>query len=260
MSAGRLNPCVPKADRTRSREAERRLRTLRRAIGADLTRLRIDAPSSIARLAATAGLDRAYVGRIEAGTANPSLNTLIALAIALGADLSVRFYPGTGPRLTDRHQARMIETVLRRLTRDWIAHLEVAVSRPSRGVIDLVLERPQRRLLVIGEVYSAIARLEQQIRWSSEKAASIASSNIVGLGPAWTVSRLLVLRSTASNRDVARSFAASLQAAYPARTRDAVAALVDGGDWPGPALVWVAIEGERVELLNGPPRGVPVGR
>lgn len=251
---------VPETDRTRAREAARRLRTLRRAIGSDLTRLRTDAPSSISRLATTAGLDRTYVGRIEAGTANPSLETLVALGIALGADLSVRFYPGTGPRLTDRHQARMVESILRQLTPDWTAHLEVAVSRPSKGVIDLVLERPRERLLVVGEAYSAVARLEQQIRWSSEKAASIGSSNVGGLGPQWKVSRLLVLRSTAANRDLARSFAASLQAAYPARTRDAVAALIEGEAWPGDALIWVSIVGERVQLLDGPPRGVQLGR
>jgi transcriptional regulator with XRE-family HTH domain len=251
---------VPSSDRSRVREAERRLRALRRSIGTDVARLRTDAPSSISHLAHTAGIDRTYVGRIEAGDAKPSLEVLVALAIALGADLSVRFYPGTGPRLTDRHQARMIEAVLRRLTPDWTPHLEVAVSRPSRGVIDIVRERPTHGLLVVGEAYSAVARLEQQIRWSSEKAASIASSNLVVPGPAWTVSRLLILRSTASNRDLARSFTATLQAAYPARSNDAVAALVEGREWPGDAIVWVRIEGERVELLDGSPRGVPVGR
>jgi transcriptional regulator with XRE-family HTH domain len=233
---------------------------LRRSIGSDLTRLRMDSPTSISRLAETAGLDRTYVGRIESGGANPSLDALVALSIALGADLSVRFYAGTGPRLTDRHQARMVETILRRLAPDWKPHLEVAVSRPSRGVIDVLLEQQRQRLLVVGEAYSVVARLEQQIRWSSEKAASIGSSNLVGPGPDWTVSRLLVLRSTASNRELARGFSASLAAAYPARTREAVSALTDGTDWPGDALIWVRIDGERTELLDGPPRGVPVGR
>lgn len=260
MRRGRFNPGVPQTDRSRAREAERRLRSLRRSIGSDLTRLRVDTPTSISRLAETAGLDRTYVGRIEAGTANPSLEALVALGVALGADVNVRFYPGTGPRLTDRHQSRMIEVILRRLAPCWVPHLEVAVSRPARGVVDVVLERPAQRLLVVGEAYSAVARLEQQIRWSSEKAASIGSSSLVGPGPAWTVSRLLILRSTASNRELARSFAASLRAAYPAPSHAAVAALVEGREWPGDAIVWVRIEGERVELLDGPPRGVPIGR
>ena len=250
---------MPLSDRSRNREADRRLRTLQRSIGSDVTRLRSDAAVTMSRLAETAGLDRSFVGRIEAGLAHPSLETLVALSVALGADLTVRFYPGSGPRLTDRHQARMIELILRRLAPGWTAHLEVAVSTPSRGVIDAVFERPAERLMVVAEAHSAIGRLEQQIRWSAQKSAAIASSSL-GPRPEWTVSRLLLLRSTAANRDLARSFAATLQAAYPARTRDAVTALVDGGPWPGDAIVWVRIEGERVELLDGPPRGVLTGR
>ncbi|MDO8484912.1 MAG: helix-turn-helix transcriptional regulator [Candidatus Limnocylindrales bacterium] len=246
--------------RTAERESQRRVRALRRSIGTDIGRLRTDAPTTIAHLAEVAGLDRSFVGRIEAGLANPSLDTLIALAIALGADLSVRFYPGSGPRLTDRHQARMMETVLRRLAAVWIPHLEVPVSRPSRGVIDAVFERSADRLLVVAEAYSAVARLEQQIRWSAEKAASIESSSLVGLGPAWTVSRLLILRSTATNRELARLFAATLRAAYPAPSRAAVESLIDSRPWPGDAVIWIRIDGDRLELIDGPPRGVPVGR
>jgi transcriptional regulator with XRE-family HTH domain len=236
------------------------LLAIRRSIGTDIGRLRADAPATIARVADIAGLDRAFVGRIESGAANASLDSLVAIATALGADLSVRFYPGTGPRLTDRHQARMIETVLRGLAPVWTPHLEVPVHRPVRGVIDAVFERQIERLLVATEAYSAVSRLEQQIRWSAEKAASISSSPLGGPGPDWAVSRLLILRSTTTNRELARSFAATLGAAYPSRTSDAVAALQNGSRWPGDAIIWVRIDGDETELLDGPPRGVLVGR
>jgi transcriptional regulator with XRE-family HTH domain len=255
-----FNDPVPTSRRHAEREAQRRLRVLNRSIGSDIGRLRTDAPATVAQLAAVAGLDRSFVGRIEAGIANPSLQSLVALAIALGADLSVRLYPGTGPRLTDRHQARMIEAVLRHLAPGWIPHLEVPVNRPARGVIDVVFERPADRLLVVTEAYSAVMRLEQQIRWSAEKAASIGSSTLGGPRPDWTVSRLLILRSTAANRELARSFAATLRAAYPAVAGETVASLVSGRPWPGDALIWVRIDGERTELIGGSPRGVPIGR
>jgi transcriptional regulator with XRE-family HTH domain len=242
------------------RETQRRMRQLRRAIGADVERIRTDSATTLAHLATVAGIDRSFVGRVEAGIANPSLETLTALAVALGADLSVRFYPGTGPRLTDRHQARMIEAVLRRLAPAWRPHLEVPVSRPFRGVIDVVFERSAERLLVVSEAYSALARLEQQIRWSADKAASIGSSRLAEPGPEWTTFRLLILRSTAANRDLARSFEATLRAAYPAKTRDAARSLTDGEPWPGDAIVWVRIDGDRAELMDSPPRGVLVGR
>jgi transcriptional regulator with XRE-family HTH domain len=242
------------------REIRRRQRVIVRKIGQDILHLRTDAAATQGRVAALAGIDRSHVARIEAGTANASIETLIGLATALGADLSVRFYAGTGLRLTDRHQARMLEAILRRLSPVWRPHLEVPVFRPARGVVDVVFERPAERLLVVSEASSTIARLEQQIRWSAEKAASIGSSDLVRPGVETEVSKLLILRSTEATRSIARAFEAVLRAAYPASTRDAVGSLVNGTPWPGASIVWVRIEGERVELLDGPPRGVPLGR
>lgn len=242
------------------REVKRRHRETVRAIGRDALRLRTDAGATQAQVSGVAGIDRSHLSRIEAGVATASLETLIAISTALGADMSVRLYPGTGPRLTDRHQARMVETLLRSLCADWRPHVEVPVSRPARGVIDAVLERPAARLLVATEAYSELRRLEQQIRWSAEKAASLGSSDLVGQGPEVAVSRLLVLRSTAATRKVAHDFEATLRAAYPARTERVIASLRDGAEWPGPGIVWIRIEGDRVDLIDGPPRGVGLGR
>ncbi len=207
-----------------------------------------------------AGVDRTFLGRIESGNAHPSLETLVAIATAMGAEVSVRLYAGSGPRLTDRHQARMVEAVLGRLARVWRPHLEIPVWRPARGVADGVLERLDSPLLVVAEFMSIIPRLEQQIRWSAEKAASIGSSELVGDGPVPPVSRLLVLRSTAATREIARQFELTLRTAYPARTVDAVRSLYLGDAWPGDAIVWVRIDGDDVDLMDGPPRGVALGR
>jgi transcriptional regulator with XRE-family HTH domain len=241
------------------RTIKRRHRETVRSFGQDALRLRTDAGATQGQVSDLAGIDRSHYSRIEAGTANASVETLVAISAALGADISVRLYPGTGPRLTDRHQARMVETLLRSLSDDWRPHVEVPVSRPARGVIDVVLERRASRLLVATEAYSELRRLEQQIRWSADKASSLGSSDLVGPGYEFTPSRLLVLRSTATTRQLAREFEATLRAAYPARTADVVAAIRDGAEWPGPGIVWIRIEGDRVELLDGPPRGVPLG-
>jgi transcriptional regulator with XRE-family HTH domain len=242
------------------RAYKRRARDAKRTLGTDLLRVRTDAATSHGQVAALAGIDRSHYSRIEAGLANPSVETLAAIATALGSDLSIRFFPGTGPRLTDRHQARMVEILLRSLSADWRPHVEVPVSRPVRGVIDVVLERPNAGLLVATEAYSELRRLEQQIRWSADKAGSLGSSDLVGPGPAPSVSRLLVLRSISSTRQLAREFEATLRTAYPAATGDVVKALRTGAPWPGPGIVWIRIEGEHVELLDGPPRGVSLGR
>jgi DNA-binding XRE family transcriptional regulator len=237
-----------------------RLRRIDRAVGQDLERLRLDAAATKAAVAASAAVDRSFYGKIERGDAHPSLETLVALATALGADVSVRLYAGSGPRLTDRHQARMLEAILTRLHPVWRSHLEVPVWRPARGVVDAVFERLDEPHLVIGEAMSAVARLEQQLRWAAEKADSIGSSSLVGEGPPSATSRLLILRSTASTRDLATRFERTFQTAYPARSAEAVASLVDGAPWPGDAMIWVRIAGDKVEVLDRPPRGVTLGR
>lgn len=242
------------------RAVQHRLRQIRRKVGDDPARLRIDAAATKAAVASAAGIDRTFYGRIEAGVATPGLESMIAAATALGGDVSIRIYGGTGPRLTDRHQARMIEAVLRRLHAVWRAHLEISVWRPSRGVVDLALERLDGPNLVAGESISILARLEQQLRWSAEKADSIESSSLVGAGPVPAVSRLLILRSTEGNRALARQFEATLGVAYPVATADAVRSLVGGTPWPGDAIIWVRVDGAVAVLLDGPPRGVTLGR
>ena len=242
------------------RVVKRRHREAVRAFGHDALRIRIDSGATQSAVSREAGIDRSHYSRIEAGTANASQESMVAISTALGADISIRLYPGAGPRLTDRHQARMIEVTLRSLSAVWRPHVEVPVSRPARGVIDVVHERRDAGLLIATEAYSELRRLEQQIRWTAEKAASLASSDLVGAGPEPATSRLLILRSTATTRQLARDFEATLRAAYPESTADVLASLRRGTAWPGPGIVWVRIEGERVELLDGPPRGVVLGR
>ncbi|MFP5341796.1 MAG: helix-turn-helix domain-containing protein [Candidatus Limnocylindria bacterium] len=247
-------------DRTLERIVQHRLRRQRRSLGDDLARLRTEAGATRAAVAAAAGLDRTFYGRVEAALATPGLETLIAVAAALGAEVSVRIYAGSGPRLTDRHQARMVEALLGTLCSVWRPHLEVAVWRPVRGVVDMVLDRVDQPLLVVGEFESNLGRLEQQLRWSAEKAAAIGSSDVVRDGPVPPVSRMLVVRSSAANREIVRRFERTVRASYPARTEDAVRSLRDGTPWPGDAIVWVRIDGDEVSLMDGPPRGVAVGR
>jgi hypothetical protein len=250
------------ADRPRAleRQVHARLRRLVRSIGEDLERLRVDTGATKAAVANAAGLDRTFYGRMERGDAHASLETLVAVGIAMGADVSIRLYPDRGPRLADRHSARMIDVTLRALAPVWRSHLEVRVERPVRGYIDVLLERRDQPLIVVAESESMLPRLEQQIRWASERAAAIASSDLVGPGPIPEVSKLLILRSTERTRGLARTFESILRTAYPARAREAVDSLRTGSTWPRDAIIWIRLEGDRVELLDGPPRGVSVGR
>ena len=123
---------------------------------------------------------------------------------------------------------------------------EVAVRRPARGWIDLVLHDALAAQVVAVEIQSELRRLEQLIRWSGEKAASLPSwEGYARIGSVATTFRLLVVRRTRATRTIARDFASQLAVAYPAHPEDALAALTDGGSWPGDALLWVDERADR---------------
>jgi transcriptional regulator with XRE-family HTH domain len=232
-------------------------------IGEDIARMRTDAGVSMSALATVAGIDRAHLARIEAGQANPSLEVLTSIGIALGADLGLRFFEGTGPRIHDRFQAPMGEALLAAVHPRWHVRLEVPVSQPTRGVIDLVLSDRTTTTIVAGEIQSELRRLEQQIRWSAEKAKALGrelTSTDSARDPL-AVSRLLVLRSTVATRGLATQFEATLAAAYPARTADVVDALTSANvNWPGDGIVWMHLDGRDCRLMRHPPPNVGLGR
>lgn len=60
----------------------------RAIIGWNLRRLRVEQGLSQERLALAAGIDRAYVGRVERGSENVTITTLEALAIALAVPVA----------------------------------------------------------------------------------------------------------------------------------------------------------------------------
>ncbi|HEX5013454.1 MAG TPA: helix-turn-helix transcriptional regulator [Candidatus Limnocylindrales bacterium] len=238
---------------------------LRRRVGLEIRRLRIDAGLSIRALAAATGVSHGHLARIESGEHEASYATLIAIGNVLGADVAVHLYPTTGPSIHDRFQAPMMEALFQCLDERWRRLPEVAVYRPSRGFIDGVLADPTSRLVIATECQSEIRRLEQELRWASDKAESLPSSSLWRViapadEPSPTISRLLVLRSTASTRAVAREFGALLGAAYPARSCDAFRALTTGdGSWPGPAILWATVASGSARILERPPRGIDVG-
>ena len=231
-------------------------------VGRELRTLREDAALTLTAVAAAADIDRRFLARIESGDRGASVQTLTTVLAVLGANLSIKGFPNTGPRIRDRLQTVMEECLLRVIHNHWATSPEVPVVRPARGVIDLVLADHTQPIVVATELQSELRRLEQQIRWHREKELSLSSADLRPRVDADTpTSRLLVLRSTTATRELAKTFEATLRAAYPARTSDVVAALTGEREpWPGAGLVWMRVERGRADLLEGPPRGVGLGR
>jgi DNA-binding XRE family transcriptional regulator len=231
--------------------ADRRSAAVRRALAEDLQRMREDAGLTRATVGRIAGVHPSAVGRIEDGSIKPSLETVMRLAVAIGADLHARVYPGTGPAVRDRHQVRIAELLGSEVHPRWAKAAEVAVRRPARGFIDVVLRDPLEPVIVATELESDLRRIEQLLRWSQEKAASLPSADA---WPTWSVtspsdvSRLLVVRHTRANRAAAAAARRQLRDAFPADPEDALAALRGTARWPGAALVWARLDAEHPRL------------
>lgn len=230
-----------------TRSASRMATRARSRLVEDLERLMGDAGVSLTALARAAGVPHSHLSAILAGKTAPSLETYAKLGVPLGADLSTRLYPNTGPLIRDRHQARIVEALLAILHPRWKPHTEVGVRQPSRGWADLVLHEPREQRLLATEVESDVRRLEQQVRWAQMKAASLASWD-GWPGDGAEISRLLIVRRTRANRQTALEFSRQLALAYPAHPEDAMASLTSTARWPGDALVWAQIEPGRVRF------------
>lgn len=224
---------------------------MHRVLGEEVHRLREDAGLARRVLADAASVDNAFLRRIEDGAARASFETYARLATVLGADLNAHLYPNTGPTIRDRHQARILEWLLGQVHSRWLRFTEVAVRQPARGWIDLVLFDATERCLVATEIQSGLPRLEQIVRWSDDKAASLPSwEGYAHLGPVTTTSKMLIVRSTRGTREIGRDFARQLEAAYPAHPQDAIAALTGTRPWPGPVLMWLDVRSDQVRFVG----------
>jgi transcriptional regulator with XRE-family HTH domain len=221
-------------------DARKRLAAIRRQMADDIVRMREDAGASQRQVAAACGISQSYLSRIEEHKAEPTLEIYVRIASALGADLACRLYPNTGSSIRDQHQSAIAVALLRLAHSRWAPWPEVGVRRPARGSIDIVFHEPVERLVVATEIESELHRLEQLLRWSQDKAASLPSAKVwpYANGDAPTISRLLVIRATRHNRDVVREFGQLLAASYPGSPEAALAALTGTGPWPGAAMLW----------------------
>ena len=228
----------------------------------EIDRYRLDAGMSIRALAGEAAVSVGHLSQVFSGKREPSVPVLNALAAALGAGLSIRVYPNTGPTVRDPIQSRIVEELLRIAAPTWRRWVEVAVTRPARGTVDIVFDDDGREVTLSTEAESRIHRVEQQVRWAADKAGSLPSADM------WraveghrTISGLLVVRSTVATREIARRFESTLATAYPARTADVFDALTTStAPWPGSGILWADVHGDTARILPRPPRGVSLGR
>lgn len=173
-------------------------------------------------LAATAGVSRALVARIEVGNAGAiPVQKLEKVANALGArtDLRLSWNGEALDRLLDAEHAGLVEAVASRLRLiGWEVAAEVTFwIRGERGSVDLLAWHPISRIVLVIEVKSVVPDI-QALLASLDRKARLAIE--IARTRTWSplaVGRLLVIGESRTSRRRVEALPATFAAEYPHR-------------------------------------------
>jgi transcriptional regulator with XRE-family HTH domain len=173
-------------------------------------------------LAATSGVSRATIARVELGGAGgQQVQTLARIAAAMSARLDCRLlWNGESlDRLLDEAHATIVNELTRRLAlAGWDVAPEVSFSVfGERGSIDLLAFHAAAELLIVIEVKSALPDLQAMLVTLDRKARLAPA---IARDRGWRaahVARILVLANDRTTRRRVEAHDAVLRAAFPAR-------------------------------------------
>ncbi len=191
-------------------------------IGRSLRAIRIRLGLRQVDVAQRAGVSRSFVSNLERGLSRSTdVDMIEAVCVALGADLDVRVrWRGEGlDRLLDEAHATVVDRFAALVTSDgWQTSIEVTFNDyGDRGSIDILAWHPGTRSLLIVEVKSVVADAQGTLAPLDRKVRigpKVAHGR--GLDPN-SISRLLVVADTTTNRRRVTRFEALFAAALPDR-------------------------------------------
>ena len=220
-------------------------------------------------LANAAGVSRATVSRIERGHfGSVSLDAIRAVAAALDIRIDLRavWRAGDLDRLLNARHSALHELVARRFAElpGWVAEPEVSFSIfGERGVIDILAWHPGRRALLVIELKTDIADVNELVGTVDRKrrlAIRVARERGWEVGPDASVSVWIIVAEGRTNRRRVHAHGTMLQAAFPADGRTI-------GGWlrrPVGAVrclsFWPHSHGENVGRARNPVRRVSAKR
>ena len=144
----------------------------------------------------------------------------IAAAVDARVVVELRWRGGEIDRLLDAGHAALVDAMARRLRAwGWTVHVEVTYETPrSSGSIDLLAWHPETRTLLVIEIKTELTSAEATIRKLDEKSRLAANLARVRFGwHAASVSRLLVVESSSTNRRRIQAHRSLFDGAFPVR-------------------------------------------
>lgn len=200
-------------------------------IGSDIETARAGLASSIEEVARRAQVAPSTVGRVIHGDGGVHLDTLCAVAAAVGLRVSVKAYPGDQLALRDSGQLRIAHYLIDQAHPSFRSALEVPVGDPFGRAADLVFFGPTE--IVIHEIERSLSDLQATTRAAMLKRDALQARH------ERPVRLVLVVEDTRRNRELVAPHAALIRVALPATSAQILRALRDGTELGGDGLLWV---------------------
>jgi transcriptional regulator with XRE-family HTH domain len=196
----------------------------RARIGNTFRAIRVELRLRQSDVAGRAGVSQQTVSDLECGQfGGLSIDTYCRIAETLDADvpLSPRWRGPKLDRLLDRRHALLQNETAGLLTGlGWEVRTEFSFNRyGDRGSVDLLAWRPDRLALLIVEVKTEIADLQETLRVLDMKRRVVPTATRLDCG--WVpraIAAVLVMPDASTHRDLVDRHAALVSASLPART------------------------------------------
>ena len=182
------------------------------------------------QVAARAGVSWSTVARVQLGDPGTAIDTVAAVAEAVGLELVLRAYPGRQPSLRDSGQLALAEELVRQLGSAWQPALEVPAGEHGQAT-DLVLFGAQE--IITCEIERMAVDLQAQYRCADRKRRLLSAAH------RRPVRLVLLLEDTRRNRAAVEPHLPALQSLLPAATREVLAGLRGGRPVGRDGLVWL---------------------
>ena len=211
------------ASRARAREQSAR-------IGAEIRLARATHALSRQRVAALAGVSWSTEVRVELGDPNVGVETMCAVAEAVGLDIVLRAYPGPPPSLRDSGQIGLVERLLEQANASWQPHVELSTG-PHGEAIDLALFGPSE--IVAIEIERMAVDFQAQLRRADRKRRALAMQH------RRPVRLVMVVEDTRRNRATLEDHQRLVRTALPATPRAVLGAIRIGRPLAQDGLLWL---------------------
>jgi len=187
--------------------------------------------------------------RIERGQANPDLDVLQRIGLALGRPLLVTFGRDLAEGPADAGHLAIQELVLRLGRAAGFAGTFEVPSRPAQPwrSVDVALMCDEPRRVVLVECWNTIGDVGAAVRSTLRKRAEITDQAAARWGPEPNVHVVWVIRATARNRLLVQRYPEVFASRFPGSSRRWLDALEGGADPPVElGLMWCDVGATRL--------------